>query len=259
MPDYQQEYTETSKRAEWAAYVLLFGLVIELVFAFLPDASVLAKQLSTIAADIFIVAGVWGEIYYGQKAREAGDHSIAETNLKISEANERTAKAALELVTVQKLAGPRWLDAGVLAQELSGKPKAPVEIWYLDGASEVWTFAFNLHVGLLTAGWNVSHPVPIPAPDPAHSKTLAQMGAPRAMVAGGGPSGLAVVAPDGEPFDPTSPYRILFEALGKSTDRGVEGRQSQFMPVPKGTLRIVVTAKPDPVFSLPEWMKPTET
>jgi hypothetical protein len=73
---------------------------------------------------------------------------------------------------------------------------------------------------------------------------------PRAMNAGGQSMGVTVVA-DGTPSDINSstPYGALFWALSRSTVFGVYGTDgSQFMPVPKGTLRIVVAAKADPIF-----------
>jgi hypothetical protein len=46
-----------------------------------------------------------------------------------------------------------------------------------------------------------------------------------------------------------TPYAALFHALAKSTTFGMYGSgASQFMPVPPGTLRVVIAAKADPMF-----------
>jgi hypothetical protein len=58
-------------------------------------------------------------------------------------------------------------------------------------------------------------------------------------MAGGQPSGIAVVMND------KSEGTELFDAILKSTDRGVASGKSPFMPVPDGTVRVVVAVKPD--------------
>jgi hypothetical protein len=49
-----------------------------------------------------------------------------------------------------------------------------------------------------------------------------------------------------------NPLNALFGALAKSTDFGMYASGgSQFNPVPKGTLRVVIAAKTDPIFFIP--------
>jgi hypothetical protein len=104
--------------------------------------------------------------------------------------------------------------------------------------------------------------VSVVMPDPSGSIYSILRGQPPAMNAGGQPSGITVVG-EGEhnalgPDAPMSPYKALFQALAKSTDFGMYGSGgSQFMPTPKGTLRVVIAAKSDPMFTdIPAAAKP---
>lgn len=124
-------------------------------------------------------------------------------------------------------------------------------------------FASNLFSALHTAGWEASWPQAVPnlrredvdkvMPDVSGQLFSLLLGQPPAMNAGGQPSGITVVG-DGdhtalEPNAPASPFRVLFQALSKSTEFGMYGSGgSQFMPVPKGALRVVIAAKTDPIF-----------
>jgi len=172
--------------------------------------------------------------------------------VEIAEANARQKEAELKLEQLRKLAGPRGINFDIFKKELEGKPKAPVAIWYLPDSSDGYWFASRLQVALGVSGWLVEGygPTPIPEPD---RNNLVLRGMPRAVVAGGQPWGVTVVgdAPMGSESNAKAdtPFNALFNALAKSTDFGMYGSGgSQFSPVPKGTLRVIVAAKADPMF-----------
>ena len=48
-------------------------------------------------AVLLIVGGVWGEIFFGGKARVAGDKQLAQYEARTAEANQKAQEAALEL------------------------------------------------------------------------------------------------------------------------------------------------------------------
>jgi hypothetical protein len=157
-------------------------------------------------------------------------------------ARKETAEAKLQLEHLRKLAGPRSLNHEVFIKELEGKPKAAVQIWYLPDSSDGWPFALRLRAALASAGWEVGESGPIPELDP---KNMLARDTPRAMAAGGQPGGITVVGP-GLDSPEVTPARALFMALAKSTELGMYGSTgSQLMPVPEGTLRVVIAAKPD--------------
>jgi hypothetical protein len=199
----------------------------------------------------------------GALAEEALDRYKLETAKQLAEANARQKEAELKLAQLRKLAGPRDINFDKLKEALEGQPKALVVIWYVPEVSDGYWFASRLFTALHTAGWEVSWPQAVPqltkehvdrvVPDGSAQLYSLLLGQPPAMNAGGQPSGVTVVG-DGdhtalEPNAPASPYRTLFQALSKSTDFGMFGSGgSQFMPVPKGTLRVVIAAKTDPMF-----------
>jgi len=171
--------------------------------------------------------------------------------LALAESAQKTADAELKLAQLRKLAGPRGINLDTFKKELEGKPKHSVQIWYLPDLSDGWSFSFRLQVALLQVGWQADDPVEIPAPDP---NNLMVRNMPRAVVAGGQPWGITVVGDfpmgsTGDNIKDDSSYLVLLSALAKSTDFGMQGSSgSQFSPVPKGMLRVVVAAKADPIF-----------
>jgi hypothetical protein len=170
-------------------------------------------------------------------------------------ARRETAEAKLQLEQMRSLAGPRDINFEVFKKELEGKSKALVAIWYLPDSSDGYWFASRLRVALGISGWQVEGYGPKPIPEPDQNNMLTR-DMPRAVVAGGQSMGVTVVgdAPMGTSPDPNTdtPFNWLFKALARSTAFGMYGSSgSQFMPVPEGTLRVVVAAKADPIFGPP--------
>lgn len=170
---------------------------------------------------------------------------IAKANAQIAEANAQTKEAELKLEQLRKLASPRGINHPIFEAEIKGKPKAPVVIWYMPDSSDGWQFAFQLQVALMSAEWEVAPPKPIPEVPQASL----WRDTPRAMAAGGQPSGVTVVGTDYEMNDPA--FKALYDALAKSnTEFATYGSGgSQALPVPTGTLRVVIAGKIDPIFT----------
>jgi hypothetical protein len=103
--DFGREYEANSLRAHLSAYVLVAGLVLELV-----NAVIWFKGPETIAemvAVLLIVGGVWGEVFFGHKARIAGDKQLSKYEAQTAEANARALEAQAELA---RLKTPRMLS-----------------------------------------------------------------------------------------------------------------------------------------------------
>jgi len=77
MPDdFGGEYERHTHRAHIAAYVLIAGLILELVNAAIWFHG--PETIASIVAVLLIVAGVWGEVHFGHKARLASDKQLAQ-------------------------------------------------------------------------------------------------------------------------------------------------------------------------------------
>ena len=74
------------------------------------------------AATLLIVTGVWGEIFFGQKARIAGDKQLAQLEARAAEANQKAQEAALELATFRQSRMLTPEEIGRIAEKL--KPYA---------------------------------------------------------------------------------------------------------------------------------------
>jgi hypothetical protein len=182
-----------------------------------------------------------------------------DTARNISEADARTAEASLKLEQLRRSSGPRDINFEEFAKQIAGKPKAHVVIWYLPDSSDGYWFANRLFAALGMAKWEVEGPVPIPditdvqieAAIPSPGRLVSILRAtPKAVNAGGQPSGVSVIS-DGVDTDVngSGPYSALFNTLAKSTNFSMSGADgSQFMPVPKGQLRVIIAAKSDPMF-----------
>jgi hypothetical protein len=254
--------TDTINSANAAASTLFLGHDGEW-WDFWLIMSVIAAAVVATAIGVTTAGSIISHKREATSAEEAFDRYKLETGKQIAEANAHQKEAELKLAQLRKLAGPREINFDKLKEGLEGQPKAPVVIWYVPEVSDGYWFASRLFSALRMAGWETSWPQTIPGltkedvdkvmPDASGLLYSILRGQPPAMNAGGQPSGITVVG-DGdhaafEPNAPMSPFKALFQALSTSTDFGMYGSGgSQFMPVPKGTLRVVVAAKTDPMF-----------
>jgi hypothetical protein len=149
--NFGREYERNSRRAHLSAYVLVAGLTLELI-----NAAIWYKGPETLvemAAVLLIVGGVWGEVFFGRKARIAGDSQLAQYEARTAEANQRAQEAALELA---KFREPR-----VLGQEqmyrIAEKLKKHVGIQFAGATSgrnpEYLTFLQFIETSLMLANW----------------------------------------------------------------------------------------------------------
>lgn len=178
--------------------------------------------------------------------------AVAESDIAkkgAAEANARAAEAQLKLEELRRLAGPRRIDRQAFSKELQGKPKSPIQIWYLSDLSDGFWLATDLMGALVEASWEiVGPPIPMPesAPDPSD---LRAKFVPRTMVAGAQPSGVTVVShgtPSSIDAPPNPSQQALMRALALGLGTGAAGGYSQ--TVPDGVLRVIIAAKQDPIF-----------
>jgi hypothetical protein len=146
-----REYEVNSHRAHLAAYVLIAGLILELINAIIwyrgPEA------IAEMVAVLLIVGGVWGELVFANKARIAGDKQLVQYEACAAEANSKALEAQVEL---EKLKAPRLLSEDQRAritekmrqfagQEFSGAVTT--------GISDAWTLWRLIAAVLREANW----------------------------------------------------------------------------------------------------------
>jgi hypothetical protein len=99
--DLKSKYESNSAWADRPACLIIVGLAVEIAAVFILKKPWLEGGL-TMAASVLIVLGVWGELLFSHRAKEAGDGIVAEANARAAEANQRAAEAQLLLVEFRK-------------------------------------------------------------------------------------------------------------------------------------------------------------
>jgi hypothetical protein len=119
--DFGSVYEANSHRAHLSAYVLVAGLVLELINAIIWYKG--PETLAEMAAVLLIVSGVWGEIFFGHKARIAGDKQLAQYEARTAEAKHETERLRNENLLLQERLAPRSLSNAQfdVLQTLKGK------------------------------------------------------------------------------------------------------------------------------------------
>jgi hypothetical protein len=118
------------------AFLIIVGLAVDIAAAFILGKTWPENGL-TIAANSLIAIGVWGELWFAKRARDADDSRVAE-------ANERAAKADLARVELEAKLAPRSLtkEQYEILQKLGGKTLA-VNIAAEDDLESHW-FAIQI-------------------------------------------------------------------------------------------------------------------
>ena len=100
--DVQSKYEFNSVWADRIGYLIIFGLAIQIISVLVIERSMLEAAL-TIAANVLIVAGVWGELWFARRAKEVGDSIVEIARSEMAKASERAAQAQLEQETLKAM------------------------------------------------------------------------------------------------------------------------------------------------------------
>ncbi len=156
----KSRYERNSAWADRVARLILLGLAIDIIAVFVLQKSWLESFLG-VSANALIALGVWGELWFEKRAKEAGDGIVAEANARAAEANARAQEATLELA---RLRTPRVLSPDQLSQLIdAAKPFAvvPFDV-FIQPEKEPLDLANHIAEALRTAGWNwLAVPSPI--------------------------------------------------------------------------------------------------
>jgi hypothetical protein len=141
----RSRYEKYSAWAERLALLILVGLAVEIADVFILKKPWL-EGIFTIAATTLIFAGVWGELLFEKRAKEAGDRLVAK-------ANARAAEAQLELANFRL--PRRWVLRGktdAITERL--RPFAGTEFDSgLGQSGEQADFWWDLEPIIVAAGW----------------------------------------------------------------------------------------------------------
>jgi hypothetical protein len=86
--------------ADRIAYLILAGLLVDIADLFIPEGW--WKIAVSIGANLLIFGGVWGELWFAKRAREADDGRVAEADARAAEANAKALEAQLALEKFRK-------------------------------------------------------------------------------------------------------------------------------------------------------------
>jgi len=124
----------------------LVGLAVEIASVFILRKSLLEGAL-TIASAAFIWVGVWGELLFAKRAKEAGDGIVAQ-------ANARAAEAELALV---KFRQPRQSyvkgNEALITERLKPFAGTKFDSGLAANSGEVADFWWDLEPVITAAGW----------------------------------------------------------------------------------------------------------
>ena len=151
--DLQSKYEFNSRWADRIARLILLGLAVDILAAFILGKS--APEIAlTIIANALILAGVWGELWFEKRAKAAGDGIVAEANARAAEADARAAEAHAELARLQKKLEPRAItvDGEAKINEALRSYRGLPFFVKADPAAE-YAFVNRLIAVLQRAGW----------------------------------------------------------------------------------------------------------
>lgn len=159
--DFGREYETNTRRAHISAYVLIAGLVLELIHAIVWFHGI--ETVATMVAVLLIVAGVWGEVFFGNKARVAGDKQLAEYEARAAEARARATEAELTLAKLNERFAPRRItqkDQEFIASKISVFAGQIGHIGSSPREFESIRLESAIHGALGMAGWKIARGEP---------------------------------------------------------------------------------------------------
>jgi hypothetical protein len=154
-----EEISRNETRSEFGAWVIMVGLVIEVILAiaFRSNKSFI-ENWAPVLADCLIPLGVYCEIHFGRRVKTAAeelqrlsDETIAEATAQAAEANARASEAQLAL---EKYKAPRRLTAETCSQ-ITDKLKPFAKTMFVMSAvgPEPIDLAIDTANALIAAGW----------------------------------------------------------------------------------------------------------
>ncbi len=150
-------------RAESAAWLIVFGLVIEVVLAVVfREHKSLIETWAPVTATTLVLMGVYGEIHLGRKVSAGHTKLRTRGEQRLAEALTRAANAEEELIKFRTSRRKIFAVTSSIFVATVSKHKGTVFDTGLDAGGEAMHFAWDLDDALTKAGW-----IHIPWVDPS--------------------------------------------------------------------------------------------
>lgn len=118
--DAQSVFDVNTWRAEGIAWLIVVGLAGELVLVALSNRP-LWEKFAQAVADLFIIGGVGGELYWERKARVAGNSIQADAKTAVAEAKAESDNATARAAEANARAANAELEAERLREQFGGR------------------------------------------------------------------------------------------------------------------------------------------
>jgi hypothetical protein len=142
-------------RSRWAAWIIVVGLVIEVVLALnFQGGKTVVENWGSVAADILVALGVYGEIHFSGNAARAQKSLQAIIDGKLTDALTRAARAEEQLIEFRKprraLMTPANLER--IIKRLSSFAGTEFDCGMGQGGEQA-DFWWDLQPAIVAAGW----------------------------------------------------------------------------------------------------------
>lgn len=151
----RSRYELNSWLAEWLARLILVGLAVEIASVLILNKDKLEGAL-TIASTALILIGVWGELVFEKRAREAGDGMIAEANERAARLEKEAAEARGRVADIERLTSWRHISDEQEEQVATAirhmAPEIDLMIGYEGPDPEAWSYSREVQNIFVNAG-----------------------------------------------------------------------------------------------------------
>lgn len=155
----ESEVSTNGSRAEWGAWSVVAGLVLEIIFATAKSLGYekpAIENWGAVIADCLVGIGVYAEIHFGRKASD-GNSELRRRS------DERAARLEKEAAELRARTGARLLNKTTFLNALAGKspPTATMQLLYSKNTSDGAGTAAQLNALLIEAKWSClpGHPI----------------------------------------------------------------------------------------------------
>jgi hypothetical protein len=145
-PDFGQEYERNTHIAHVFACVLIAGLLFELVNSVIWYRG--WETIAGMASVLLIAVGVWGEVFFGNRARVAGDKQLGEYRARAAEAEVELARLATPRV---RLLTPE--ASASIIEKIEPFRGTMFDMGLPHNGREQWDLAWVLEPLISQAGW----------------------------------------------------------------------------------------------------------